>query len=314
MIKLAQMDGHTVSKSAFSVPKALATIGACLLVLATIITAPYIYSFYSWGLASTPSDFSDFASYFGPMLSVSISIATLVAAIYATVQLPRFLEATKRDAGRTRATLDLQKYLYSRDFFLNVVSPSWEIAVKWTNWRGPKGDAYRRDVCGGYFLYEDRDFTESADLLNQPYQNPIRFHGHHLPFGYDPQSSEGGGAIIKELSEHQVLNLWIHFWTNLEVLVSSGILDVYLVAKLFGEMYSYWLPFMQQFRFTGEELQNLQHTNLRELTILEDLTRLETRLFSVNELNDVTAVNKQKTKNIAERTLDLHNASRDPRT
>jgi len=227
------------------------------LILAVVPVWMYIHTFRNASIEADPTRWSEFGSYLGATLGIAISLSTLLLGICATLYLPDFFESRKAHAERVRATLKFSQQLFGRQFTLELAAPAWEIAVKWLLWQGPEGDEYRRCVAASKFLYEHKPFSTSEEANAHPYQNLIRFSNHMLPLNHasaTDQSSHNSTCVITELSEYQVLMLWIQFWCGLEVLFTNNLIDRALAQGLFKNTYRWWLEFMLQFRLTGQAL------------------------------------------------------------
>jgi len=274
--------------------------GWVLVIGAVLITVPYVYYFWGHPITDNPTRWSEFGGYFGPMLAAILSFASLVVlvvAAYASSLLPKAFEEKRLRADRIKTTLDISRILYDREFYLYVSAPTWGIAVKWLYWNGQDGDEYRRVVSGTKFLYEEtsRKFKLPVEVNSRPYQNLIRFEPHTMPYGYTEPAT-----TISELSEHQVLNIWIQFWCRLQALLEEELVDEHLVRRLFADLYRAWLNFMLELRFVGEELE-------KEISWFSQIEEIEKVLFQNDrKYNDAVARAKERAVVIVGKTRELH--------
>lgn len=278
-----------------------------------IIIAPYVPVFYRHPIADDPTRWMEFGSYFGPMLAGISSFATLLVLVVtalASSLLPVAFEESRSAADRIKATIDISRILYDREYYIYVSTPTWEIAVKWLYWEGPDGDEYRRAVSGTKFLHEGsyEAFTFPEDVNRQPYQNLIRFEPHTMPYGYG-----GRTTAISELSEHEALNLWIQFWCRLQALLAHRLVDETLARTLFADWYRVWLGFMLQLRFVG---QTIEETIKGEAKIswFSQIAEIEKVLFR-NDANYEQAVTHAKARaaDIVKKTMELDASGRSHR-
>lgn len=313
----------------------------------------YIWKFGT-DLSREHTRWGEFGSYVSGVLGFALTTGTLVIAVYATVYLPQQLEkqrATaelkldeqkkaadkklenqkaaaelkleeqKKAAERTRATVEISRILYDRSFYININAPAWEIAVKWLYWEGPEGNEYRYKVCGGMFLYDTYSNFHTAEEANaHPHQNLIRFGSHFLPYDHMKENDVAKSmyiGIIDQLSEHQVLAIWVQFWCNLDVLLEEELVDRSLVRKLFKDWYSSWLQFMLQLRSVGDILAKTRNIDGRsslggdpQFECFSQIEAIEKVLYeSSQEYKDHDKDAKTRADEIAIKTLELHNAA-----
>jgi hypothetical protein len=128
--------------------------------------------------------------------------------------------------------------------------------------------------------------------------------------------------VITQLSEHQVLTVWIQFWIHLHALIKAELVDLQLCQSLFREWYGSWLKFMIQFRVTGQILANASvpdgtlrpgaepnYLRLHQLAELEDL------LFAEDpEYPGTKREASAKAKELAMAVVTCHNQAHQART
>ena len=260
---------------------------------------------------------AEFGSYLSGTIGVTVTVATLVVAIYASLVFPRIFEEQRAIAERKRQTIELSHKLFDKEFYTFISAPAWELAVKWLYWSGEKGDEYRRQVCGGFFLYSYPEFQEPTEANEAQYQSLIRFHHHFLPYDANPKDYTNKSDLINQLSEHQVLTIWLQFWIHLHALLQAELVDEDLCRTLFREWYGSWLKFMIQFRVTGQLLSGAQLPDgtLRpgaypNFTRLRQLAELERVLFRDDPKHrEIEREATETAGKIAERVISIHNAS-----
>ena len=116
-----------------------------------------------------------------------------------------------------------------------------------------------------------------------------------MPYGYTERAT-----TISELSEHQVLNIWIQFWCRLQALLEEELVDEHLVRRLFADLYRAWLNFMLELRFVGEELE-------KEISWFSQIEEIEKVLFQNDrKYNDAVARAKERAVVIVGKTRELH--------
>jgi hypothetical protein len=274
-------------------------------------------------LVSTPtgealSTFGSLGSYLSGTLGAIASLATLAVALYATLLIPSAIEDQKNKQERLRQTVELSHKLFDPTFYVKVSAPAWEIAVKWLYWRCPEGDDYRRQVCGGMFLYAYPEFSSPTEANSAQYQNLLRFGHHFLPYDHMPANQPDGSAVIAEMSEHQVLTVWLQFWIHLWALLKAGLADEALAARLFAEWYKSWLRFMLELRFVAQQLGAAQTTDglLRpgpepDFRRFKQLEELEQILYQNSEeyLQAVSEA-QERANEITHLVLELHNMAK----
>lgn len=281
-------------------------LGGIFAVGTLLITLPYVYHF--WRHHHSPADstrWAELATYFGLMLALVLSFATLVVVVvtaFTSSKLPVKFEESRLQADRIKTTVDISTILFDREFYIYVSAPAWEIVVKWLYWEGPDGDEYRRTVCGTKFLYKDayEKFKLPEEVNRQPYQNLIRFERHNMPYGY-----KEGTTAISELSEHQVLYIWTQFWCRLQALLEEKLVDRSLVRSLFADWYESWLEFMLQLRFVGKELTKgeavgwfSQIEEIEKVLFEDDPKRKEKYQEAVRNAREKAAIIVKKTKEL----------------
>lgn len=296
-----------------------------IVVIAALTFAVGLLSFIGYwrtfgsSLSDDHQRWAEFGSYVTGTIGVAVTAATLVVAIFASLVFPRLFEDQRTRAERKRQTIELSHKLFDKDFYIYISAPAWELAVKWLYWTGEQGHEYRRQVCGGMFLYSYPTFKTPNEANKAQYQNMIRFRHHFLPYDAAPNGYVQQPDLITQLSEHQVLGIWLQFWTHLHILLQAELVDEDLCRTLFREWYGSWLKFMIQFRMTGQLLAGarLPDGTLRpgadpNFTRLHQLAELEKVLFRDDPLyREVESEATTAAKEIAERVIACHNASVD---
>jgi hypothetical protein len=283
--------------------------------------APYALQFGP-AFSNSHQRWAEFGSYLSGTLGIAVSAATLVVAIYASLVFPKVFESQRAAAERKRQTIELSHKLFDKDFYTYVSAPAWEIAVKWLYWTGVEGDEYRRQVCGGMFLYSYPEFSKPSEANSAPYQNLIRFRHHFLPYDAKLADEDVRSDVITQLSEHQVLTVWIQFWIHLHALIKAELVDLELCQSLFREWYGSWLKFMIQFRTTGQMLAN---ASVPDGTLLPGTEPNYLRLHQLSELEDLLFAGDQeyagikqeasaKAKELAMAVIKCHNNAHRERT
>jgi hypothetical protein len=155
----------------------------------------------------------------------------------------RDLEA-KRER-RSRELIRLSEQMVDTQFYVKVMYPAWEVALKWLGLSGPEGASYRAEVLGAEVrlpkVYSCAQRQEDTFAENNP-----RYHPHYMP--YDQSRRDGAPPpVINELSESLAFATWVRFWRHIMFLIDSDILDPEDVADLLREWYMWWAPFMNEF-------------------------------------------------------------------
>jgi len=293
---------------------------AALLIAVLISSIGAYVAKFGTELSTEHARWGEFGSYLSGVLGVALTAATLAIAVYATAHLPEYLDAQKAAADRVKTTVEMSRTLYDRGFYVSISAPAWEIAVKWLYWEGIEADEYRRRVCGGMFLYAYPNFSSPQEANDHPYQNLIRFGSHFLPYGHSREGSAVSpryDGIVDQLSEHQVLVIWLQFWCNLYALLKAGLADEALVRTLFRDWYGSWLKFMLELRYVGGYLASVSGTDgsLRlgaapQFDRLPQIEGLEKVLYqSSSDYVKLSNVARDRAKEIADRTIELHNAA-----
>ena len=108
--------------------------------------------------------------------------------------------------------------------------------MKWLYLPEPDRSLYRQEVVKGWARYADdpssmkRYAPESASVTD---------------FGASHFKEQG---IRESLTEHQALSAFLHFWSNLAVLIKTGLADRRICVSLFADAYRYNLEFVRQLR------------------------------------------------------------------
>lgn len=221
----------------------LALVGAAVLIVALgsalwLIGQGKLLFFRNAALA----DWDGFASVMGFVSQTVMGAATLALAFVLSGVLVRKLEKQKQDQQRDRELTRLSENLVDTQFYIKVMYPAWEVALKWMDPELPKGPRYRWEVVAGELRlplnYKRRTSGPTAA------ENNPRMHPHYQPYDVgSPENSE----VINELSESLAFATWVRYWRNLVFLIDRDLIDRHHAVCLFREWYMWWAPFMVEF-------------------------------------------------------------------
>jgi hypothetical protein len=133
-----------------------------------------------------------------------------------------------------RETLRLHNEMYSTDFYSQVLLPVWSVCCKWKVLERDEKEKYRADVVNG-FRRDAHPLVPSSSSGDCDCLGSVDFY-------HDKGLKKGS-------SEHVALVRFLHFFSNLMEYIDLRIVDQYLVARLFGRMYGYYRPFIEELRF-----------------------------------------------------------------
>lgn len=153
----------------------------------------------------------------------------------------------------------------------NVVDIVYQISLKWSpdstgRWPKEAGDvstrlyadhrAYREAVISGWPVNSGEDFDlYFVDYAVDHFKTPI------------PQAG---------LTEHQALSVFLHFWSNLEAMIESQVVDEKLATSLFAPMYGYHRDFIAELR---GEIEQRQGTASNPPPWIPNTSKLERRFY-----------------------------------
>ena len=196
---------------------------------------------------------SQFATYAGSLSQTVLGVATLFGALlvslFITARLDRKRQADqlRKDAEadrerKSRELVRLSEKMVDTEFYVQVMYPAWEVALKWMDDDHPDIVRYRAEVVGAEFRLPKnyRARRENTDLA----ENSPRRHPHYKP--YD-QRHGPKKPVIRELSESLAFATWVRFWRNVKFLIDEDIVAKEDARSLFREWYMWWAPFMTEF-------------------------------------------------------------------
>ncbi|MFT3815570.1 MAG: hypothetical protein QM740_19740 [Acidovorax sp.] len=215
----------------------LAIIGVAIIFIGF---AAYFWKFHD-DLSIETSDWGNFGSYAAGIGALALGCASIAALLFASVIVPEEIERFRREEQRARAASDMSKLFYSRDYYVNIIVPVWDIATKWLSWEGSEGERYRRDVAGGQFLFAQAPFQDEQGANSVPFQNHISLRSHFEPIAN--QSSP---------NEHMILSMWLTFWHDLQAAIANGVISEQEAVAKFSGFYAWTHDFIQQLWMVGE--------------------------------------------------------------
>jgi hypothetical protein len=173
-----------------------------------------------------PFEVGDLASLFAVLLAA--------CAIYATW----FIAHTQARINSRQTAVNLHSELYGVEYYIHVVAPTAGVRMKWMYLPEPDRGRHRQEVVKGWAHYAD-------DPSNIKRYAPESALG--ADFGARHFSEQG---TRQSLTEHQALSAFLHFWSNLAVLIKTGLADKAIWVSLFADAYRYNLQFVRQLRDT----------------------------------------------------------------
>ncbi|WP_375397215.1 hypothetical protein [uncultured Sphingomonas sp.] len=250
------------SRWAASLLTVLAVLSAVIALLSMASVLWYFHSFNSLLTNSNSlGDWASFATFMGFVVQSLLGIATFAWAFLLSVVFARRLERQKqaeqearsqqsKDEQRSRELVRLSEKLVDTQFYLKVMYPAWEVALKWMDPTLPGIDAYRAQVVGAE-MRMPMNYRRRARGLTIAENNP-RTHPHYQPYDIPYKKDEnnadpGKTAVITELSESLAFATWVRFWRNVKFLMDRDLVDKDHALHLFREWYMWWAPFMTEF-------------------------------------------------------------------
>jgi hypothetical protein len=238
------------------------TIPIMALAITSIITFAYFFRDFS----DKADSWNLFANFFGFLGQFFIGIATIALAVYASLVISRKIEAEKRRDERNRELIRLSEKMVDHDFYVKVVYPAWEVALKWFGLEGARGDEYRTLViCGETRLPKIYRSSEGAGAL---FENHVRNHPHYLP--YDRSHRRKDPPVMNELSESLAFATWVRFWQHIAFLIKEEVINDADATSLFREWYMWWAPFMVEFIAVSEAVIRRTHPRANEAKDAKD--------------------------------------------
>lgn len=194
------------------------------------------------GSGENLSEWAGFATFMSFVAQALIGGATLAVVILVSGVLARRLDRQKSEEQRSRELVRLSEKMVDTEFYLKVMYPSWEVALKWMDPDLPDGDRYRADVVGAELRLPKNYSRRSGDKPLA--EGSPRMHPHFRPYDIP---SRGKTAVITELSESLAFATWVRFWRNVKFLIDREIINATDARHLFREWYMWWAPFMTEF-------------------------------------------------------------------
>jgi len=161
-------------------------------------------------------------------------LAVLLAA--GAILVTWFIARTQKVISGRQTAVSLHMQLYGVEHFIHVVAPAAGVRMRWLYLPEPDRSEYRQEVVKGWAHYAD-------DPSN------IKRYAPESASGTDFSASHFREQGIRQsLTEHQALSAFLHFWSNLAVLIQAGLADRSICVSLFADAYRYNLEFVRQLR------------------------------------------------------------------
>jgi hypothetical protein len=161
-------------------------------------------------------------------------LAVLLAAV--AIYVTWFIAHTQTTINARQTAVNLHSELYGVENYIHVVAPAAGVRSKWFYLQEPQRSQYRQEVIKGWAHYAD-------DPAN------IKRYAPELSAGTDLSAMHFREQGTRQsLTEHQSLSAFLHFWSNLAVLIDKGLADRSISVSLFADAYKYNLEFIGQLR------------------------------------------------------------------
>ena len=134
-------------------------------------------------------------------------------------------------------TLRIHAEMYSTDFFVQVISPTWMVWSRWELLEGAEREKYRRTVVNG--LCANAHPFDGAKSDDPCLASRDHFHGVQ--------------GFLDRTSEHVALSRFLSFFGNLWEYIDLGLADRDLVVRLFKPMYGWFHPLITKLRKDVEQ-------------------------------------------------------------
>src|ERR1700682_181377 len=160
-------------------------------------------------------------------------IAVLLAfgAIYVTW----FIAHAQKTINSRQTAVTLHSEFYRVEHYIHVVAPVVEVRMKWLYLPEPQRRQYQQEVVKGWAHYTD-DPSNMKRYASESATGDLGA-SHFIKQG-----------IRQSLTEHQALSAFLHFWSNLAVLIRTDLADRRISISLFAETYGYNRQFVHQLR------------------------------------------------------------------
>lgn len=202
-------------------------------------------------------EWGGFSTFMGFVVQAVVGGATLVAAFLLSGVLTDRLERRRAKEAQSREIVRLSEKMVDTEFYIKVMYPAWEVALKWMDDDMPGIDAYRADVVGAEMRLP-KIYRQRQGRLALAENNP-RTHPHYQPYDVSAPTVKdtrgpSGTAVISELSESLAFATWIRFWRNVRFLIEKKLIESDAARALFREWYLWWAPFMTEFLHVCDEV------------------------------------------------------------
>ena len=158
-----------------------------------------------------------------------IAVLLPVCAIIITL----FIADTQKRINRRQTAVKLHGEFYGVEHFIHVVAPAAQVRIKWRYLEESERKRFRQEVASGW-----RDDPSNIDRYI-----PNRSSGeNYIATHFQEQGSR------KSLTEHQALSSFLHFWSNLAVMIETGLADRKICVSLFADAYRYNRLFIGELR------------------------------------------------------------------
>lgn len=191
------------------------------------------------------------------------------------VSIPIVLELYRKSDSKQSEISRLANIISDRLFYVEVTAVSWEIASKWISWKGIYGDIYRVQVVGGMIIFRQFPFNNEHEAQFVPFQNRIRFQGHHEPLSGFLNSEKG--ADINRPNEHMILTIWLNYWKEVERDIYYKRISEKDAYERLSFIYSWFHDFHQQLWMVEFILKSSDFNSPNSLESLREIASLEAR-------------------------------------